>query len=127
MSLKIYDAPALQKSGEPSSPIGQAANRRNAVDKEALSCLPSVDLGELCQQWRGLYKEPGAAAMRARPELKPGTRLQTQAPQHFGRELLERAVAYRMHELDLGGLRPEPRRQLLRIAQQFARMAGSNL
>src|SRR5277367_5437599 len=35
------------------------------------------------------------------------------------RELLVRAVAHRMQELALGGLRPEPRRQLLRIAQQF--------
>ena len=30
-----------------------------------------------------------------------------------------RAVAHRIQELALGGLRPEPRRQLLRIAQQL--------
>ena len=90
MSLKIHDA---------SAPIGQAANRRNAVSKEALSRLPTLDIGELRQQWRGLYK--------------------TQAPRHLSRELLVRAVAHRMQELALGGLRPEPRRQLHRIAQQF--------
>src|SRR5271167_2997978 len=99
MSLAIPDAPARQKSGKPSFPIGQAANRRNAVSKEALSRLPTLDLGELRQQWRGLYK--------------------TQAPPNLSRELLVRAVAHRMQELALGGLRPEPRRQLLRIAQQF--------
>ena len=99
MSLAIHDAPARQKSGEPSSPIGQAANRRNAVSKEALSRLPTLDIAELRQQWRGFYK--------------------TQAPHNLSRELLVRAVAHRMQELAVGSLRPEPRRQLLRIAQQF--------
>ena len=99
MSLKIHDAAARQKSGEPSSRIGQSTNRRNAVSKEALSRLPSLDIGELRRQWRGLYK--------------------TQAPPNLSRELLVRAVAHRMQELALGGLRPEPQRQLLRIAQQF--------
>ena len=56
MSPKIHDAAARQKSGEPSSRIGQAANRRNAVSKEALSRLPTLDIGELRQQWRGVYK-----------------------------------------------------------------------
>ena len=67
--------------------------------REALSRLPTLDIDELRQQWRGLYK--------------------TQAPLNLSRELLVRAVAYRMQELARGGLRPEPRRQLLRIAQQF--------
>ena len=67
--------------------------------REALSRLPALDIGELRQQWRGLYK--------------------TQASPNLSRELLVRAVAYRMQELALGGLRPEPRRQLMRIAQQF--------
>ena len=67
--------------------------------REALSRLPTLEIGELRQQWRGLYK--------------------TQAPPNLSRELLLRAVAYRVQELALGGLRPEPRRQLLRIAQQF--------
>ena len=99
MSLAIHDAPARQKSGEPSSPIGQAANRRNAVSKEALSRLPTLDIAELRQQWRGFYK--------------------TQAPPNLSRELLVRAVAHRMQELAVGSLRAEPRRRLLRIAQQF--------
>jgi hypothetical protein len=99
MSIAINEALARRKSGGPSSPIGQAANRRNAVSKEALSRLPTLDIGELREQWRGLYK--------------------TQAPPNLSRELLVRAVAYRMQELALGALRSEPRRQLLRIAQQF--------
>jgi hypothetical protein len=67
--------------------------------REALSRLPELNLGELRQEWRGLYK--------------------TQAPPNLSRELLVRAVAHRMQELALGGLHPEPRRQLLGIAQQF--------
>jgi hypothetical protein len=67
--------------------------------REALSRLPTLDIGELRQQWRGLYK--------------------TQAPPNLSRELLVRAVAYRMQELARGGVRPEPRRQLLRIAEQL--------
>jgi hypothetical protein len=99
MSPAIHDAPARHKSGEPLSPIGQPNNRQNAVNTEALSRLPELDLGELRRQWRSLYKTP------ASPNLS--------------RELLVRAVAYRMQELGRGGLRPEPQRQLLRIAQQF--------
>jgi hypothetical protein len=99
MSLAIHDAPARQKSAEPPSPIGQAANRRNAVSKEALSRLPALDIGELRQQWRGLYK--------------------TQPPANLSRELLLRAVAYRVQEVALGGLRPAWQRQLRQMAQQF--------
>jgi hypothetical protein len=97
MSLKIHDAPA---------PIGQAVKRRNAVSKEALSRLPTLDIGELRQQWRTLYK--------------------AEASPHLSHELLVRSVAHRMQELALGGLRPEPRRQLLRIAQQFKQTGEAN-
>jgi Protein of unknown function (DUF2924) len=99
MSHTMHDASARHKSGEPSSRVSQAANRQNAINGEALSRLPTLDIGELRQQWRGLYK--------------------TQAPPNLSHELLVRAVAYRMQELARGGLRPEPQRQLLRIAQQF--------
>jgi hypothetical protein len=99
MTPAIHDARVHQKSGAPSSPIGQTANRQNAVNGEALSRLPTLDIGELRQQWRSLYK--------------------AQAPRHLSHELLVRAVAYRMQELARGGLRPEPQRQLLRTTQQF--------
>jgi len=107
MSLAIQDATARQKSGEPSSSIGQAAKRQNAANGEAVSRLVKLDIGELRQQWRDLYK--------------------TQAPRHFSRELLVRAVAYRMQELVRGGLRPEPQRQLLRIAQQFKETGAATI
>jgi hypothetical protein len=67
--------------------------------REALSRLPKLDLGELRQQWRALYK--------------------AEASPHLSRELLVRAVAYRIQEVALGGLRPGRQRQLRQIAQQF--------
>jgi hypothetical protein len=74
--------------------------------REALSRLPTLDIGELRQQWRGLYK--------------------TQAPPNLSRELLLRAVAYRMQEVALGGLRPARQRQLRQMAEQFNRIAAAN-
>ena len=65
--------------------------------REALARLPKLGLGELRQ--RGLYK----------PEASP----------YLSRELLLRAVAYRMQEVALGGLRPERQRQLRQFAQQL--------
>jgi hypothetical protein len=59
--------------------------RQSTVSREALARLPTLDLCELRQQWRGLYK--------------------AEAPSHFSRDLLIRAVAYRIQELALGGLR----------------------
>jgi hypothetical protein len=105
VTAAIHDASVRQKSGEPSSPIGQGANRQ--VDTEALARLLTLDLGELRQQWRGLYKTP--------------------APLNLSRELLVRAVAYRMQELSHGGLRPEPQRQLLRIARQFKETGAATI
>ena len=67
--------------------------------REALARLPELDLGELRQQWHILYK--------------------TEASPHFSRDLLVRAVAYRMQEVALGGLRSGRQRQLHQIAQQF--------
>src|ERR687885_316273 len=59
----------------------------------------ALDLGELRQQWRAFYK--------------------AEASPHLSRELLLRAVAYRLQEMALGGLRPEPQRQLRHFAQQL--------
>jgi len=67
--------------------------------REALARLPELALGELRQHWRALYK--------------------ADASQHLSRELLVRAVAYRMQEAALGGLRPERQRQLRHFAQQL--------
>jgi len=67
--------------------------------REALSRLPELDPSELRQRWRSLYK--------------------ADASPHLSRELLARAVAYRMQEVVFGGLRPQWQRQLLRIAREF--------
>jgi hypothetical protein len=77
--------------------------RQSTVGWEALVRLPTLDLGELRQQWHGLYKAA--------------------APAHFSRDLLMRAVAYRMQELALGGLRPEPQRRLRQIARSSGKPA----
>jgi hypothetical protein len=76
-----------------------AMPRQDKASKEALSRLPRLDIGELREEWRGLYK--------------------TDASPHLSRELLIRAVAYRMQEVALGGLRPEPQRQLRQIAMEL--------
>src|SRR5215469_15867317 len=56
-------------------------------------------LAELRQQSRALYK--------------------SDASPHLSRELLLRAIAYRMQEVAFGGLRPEHRRQLHQIVEEF--------
>jgi hypothetical protein len=75
------------------------AVRDFTVCREALARLLELDLTELRQQWRTVYKS----------EVSP----------HLSRELLLRAVAYRMQEIVFGGLRPEHQRQLRQFAQQF--------
>jgi hypothetical protein len=75
--------------------------------REALSRLPDLDLGELRQQWRALYK--------------------AEASPHLSRELLVRAVAHRMQEVALGGLRPQRQRQLRQIAQKLNQTGAANI
>ena len=75
------------------------AARQKDASREARSRLPKLDIRELREEWRLLYK--------------------TDASPHLSRELLIRAVAYRMQEVALGGLRPEPQRQLRQIAQEL--------
>jgi len=75
------------------------AARQKDASREALSRLPQLDIHELREEWRSLYK--------------------ADASPHLSRELLIRAVAYRMQEVALGGLRPEPQRQLRQIAMEL--------
>ena len=75
------------------------AARPKDASREALSRLPKLDIHELREEWRCLYKA----------DVSP----------HLSRELLIRAVAYRMQEVALGGLRQEPQRQLRQIAQEL--------
>ena len=75
------------------------AARQKDASGEALSRLPQLDIRKLREEWRRLYK--------------------ADASPHLSRELLIRAVAYRMQEVALGGLRPEPQRQLRQIALEL--------
>src|SRR5947207_11439134 len=73
--------------------------RQNDASKEALSRLPQLDIRELREEWRRLYKADTS------PRLSS--------------ELLIRAIAHRMQEVALGGLRPELQRQLRQIALEL--------
>ena len=73
--------------------------RQNDSSKEALSRLPQLDLVELRELWRHLYKSA------ASPRLS--------------RELLARAVAYRIQEVASGGPRLELQRQLRQLALEL--------
>ena len=73
--------------------------RHRDAGREALSRLPMLDLDELREEWRRLNK--------------------TDASPRLSRDLLVRAVAYRLQELALGGLRLEPQRQLRQIAMEL--------
>src|SRR5947207_15026308 len=75
------------------------SGRQNAVTEEALSRLPELDLCQLRELWCRLYK--------------------TTPPPRLSRELLMRAVAYRIQELASGGLRPELQHQLHQIALEL--------
>src|SRR5215468_9466080 len=72
---------------------------QSGVTKEALSRLPELDLRRLRELWCRLYK--------------------TAAAPRLSRELIMRAVAYRIQELASGGLRPELQRQLHQIALEL--------
>src|SRR5205814_559826 len=73
--------------------------RQNDASKEALSRLPQLDIRELREEWCRLYKADTS------PRLSS--------------ELLIRAIAHRMQEVALGGLRPELQRQLHQIALEL--------
>jgi hypothetical protein len=63
---------------------------------QRLAFLKSCSIAELKQQWQALYH--------------------SEPPHRISRELLTRAVAYRIQEQVYGGLKPSTRRLLLRLA-----------
>lgn len=81
------------------------AARHKDASREALAHLPKLDIHELREEWRRLYKA----------DVSP----------HLSRELVIRAVAYRMQEVALGGLRLEPQRQLRQIATELKQTGGA--
>ena len=68
-----------------------------------LASLKSSSLAELKQQWQALYH--------------------SEPPHRISRELLTRAVAYRIQEQVYGGIKPSTRRLLIRLAND-ARSGG---
>jgi hypothetical protein len=76
---------------------------RESLDRirEALARLPTASRAELSAEWPRLYR--------------------SEPPARLGRELLMAAVAYRLQEQALGGLRPESQRRLRSIAEQVSR------
>ena len=81
------------------------AVRQKDASREALSRLPNLDIRELREEWRVLYKG----------DVSP----------HLSRELLIRALAYRLQEVALGGLRLELQRQLRQIAAELKQTGGA--
>src|SRR6266550_1242623 len=81
------------------------AARHKDASREALARLPNLDTHELREEWPRLYK--------------------ADFPPHLSRELVIRAVAYRMQEVALGGLRLEPQRQLRQIATELKQTGGA--
>jgi hypothetical protein len=73
--------------------------RQNTPNREALSRLSELNLVELRDLWCHLYK--------------------SEAAPHLSRELLVRAIAYRIQEVAAGGPRLELRRQLRQIALEL--------
>jgi hypothetical protein len=65
-----------------------------------------------------LTREIAALAKASRADLTSRWRVlyDTEPPRRISRELLRRAIAYRLQELALGGLKPATRRLLARVA-----------
>ena len=82
---------------------GGQSMTRNVPDKERqklsaeVSLLESLDVEQLRERWKILFE--------------------TEAPPRFSRDLLMRAVAYRIQERVLGGLKPATRRLFERVSQ----------
>jgi Protein of unknown function (DUF2924) len=72
-----------------------SASNPETLDSE-IATLTGASRANLSSRWRVLYD--------------------TEPPRRISRELLRRAIAYRLQELALGGLKPATRRLLARVA-----------
>src|SRR5882757_9889711 len=81
--------------------LGDGNHMKQKFDKENLSSelnnLPSLDRTELKEKWRELYG--------------------MEAPASISQPILLRAIAYRLQENALGGLKPSIRRLLTKTAE----------
>jgi hypothetical protein len=71
--------------------------------------------------------EPAFPIRRAARQNAVNREALSRLPELDSRELLVRAIAYRMQGLAGGSLRPEPQRQLRRIAQQFKEAGAATI
>jgi hypothetical protein len=98
--------------GRPPSQRGRKGRRlmaRESLDRlrEALARLPTASRAELSAEWHRLYR--------------------SEPPARLGPNLLIAAIAYRLQEQALGGLRPELQRRLHNIAEEVGRDAELDL
>jgi hypothetical protein len=89
----VYVCPKKERAGMKRNP--SRSGTRSLTDE--LAELRGLDPTALKQRWRVLYR--------------------TEAPAHIGQGLLLQAVAYRLQERVLGGLKPSTRRLLERTAE----------
>jgi hypothetical protein len=89
----VYVCPKKERAGMKRNP----SESRTKKLTDELAELRGLDPTTLRQRWRALYR--------------------TEAPAHIGRALLLQAVAYRLQERALGGLKPSTRRLLERAAE----------
>lgn len=75
-----------------------------ALERE-IAALPNMNLAQLQAKWRSRLKEA--------------------LPAHVRKQLLVPLLAYKLQEQAYGGLRPEIRRQLERIATRYRRDPGA--
>jgi len=79
-------------------PVAARPPTRHEALRSEIAALDQLDLTALRQRWRQLYR--------------------TAAPVGFRRDLLIRAIAYKLQEKVFGGLAPATRRKLLKIAAE---------
>lgn len=91
--------PIAQRDRRAGSSFPPISTARDKAVEEALDRLPDLDLGGLRQEWTRLY---GTAPSR-----------------YISRDLLMRAVAYRIQENAYGGLKPAVVRQLRKVMEDL--------
>jgi hypothetical protein len=91
---------ARRKGAGPGMKSRQSHAESNELSGE-LAGLPALGPERLKEQWRTLYG--------------------TEPPPRISEDLLRRAIAYRLQERALGGLKPSTRRLLLRVARDARR------
>jgi Protein of unknown function (DUF2924) len=88
---------AVANSHEPAIPSASNASGSDLLS-ERLAALPTLSLGELRLEWRRLYRAD---------------------PPRLSRDIMMRAIAYRLQEIAYGGLSKATQRRLANLASSF--------